>query len=64
MNADELAKELADHDAVLSALGSPGIHLSKITFYSDSIKSVVSAMRKANLTRLIAVTAFYTKRKT
>lgn len=62
MNSDELAKHLEGQECVLSALGSPGIHLFKITFYQDSIKSIVNAMRKAKVQRLICITAFYTKR--
>jgi putative NADH-flavin reductase len=62
LNADELAKSLSGHDAVLSGLGAPGVHFSAITFYQDSAKSMVEAMRKAGVKRLLCVTAFYTKR--
>ena len=58
---NDLGKNLAGHDAVLSTLGLPGIHFSKTSFYSDSIKSVVEGMRKAQVKRLICVTALYTK---
>jgi putative NADH-flavin reductase len=61
MDSEELAKNLSGQDAVLSALGSPGIQWATITFYQDSMKSVVEAMRKAGLKRLLCVTAFYTK---
>ena len=63
MKPDEIAKHLSGQDCVLSALGSPGVHLFKISFYQDSIKSIINAMRKVNLKRLICVTAFYTKRE-
>jgi hypothetical protein len=49
--------------AVLSALGQPGLQISAMTFYEDSIKSVVSAMRNANIKRLICMTSFYSKCK-
>jgi hypothetical protein len=62
MNSDELAKSLAGQDAVLSGLGAPGVQFSTITLYQDSMKSIVEAMRKASITRLLCVTAFYTKR--
>lgn len=63
MNSNELAQHLEGQDCVLSALGAPGFHLFKINFYLESIKSVVNAMRKAKLNRLICITAFYTKCK-
>ncbi len=61
MNADELATHLTGFDAVLSALGAPGIHLFKISLYTESMKSIVTAMKKSNLKRLLCVTSFYTK---
>ena len=63
LNPDELATHIAGHDCVLSGLGTPGVKLFKITFYLESIQSIVKAMRKANLKRLICITAFYTKRE-
>ena len=62
MDPAELASHLEGQDVVLSALGAPGVHFFKIKFYLESIQSVVNAMRKAKLTRLICITAFYTKR--
>ncbi|CAF1016451.1 unnamed protein product [Rotaria sordida] len=61
MNPLELAKHLEGHVAVLSALGQPGLQMSAMTFYEDSMKSIVTAMRNANIKRLICITSFYTK---
>lgn len=63
MNPLDLAKHMEGHDAVLSALGQVGLQISAMTFYEDSMKSVVSAMRNAKIKRLICVTSFYTKCK-
>jgi len=61
MNPLDLNKHLNECIAVLSALGQPGMDASKITFYEDSIKSVISAMRNTKIKRLICITSFYTK---
>jgi biliverdin reductase/flavin reductase len=63
MNPDDLATHLSGFDAVLSALGAPGIHLFKVSLYTDSMKSIVTSMKKNNLKRLLCVTSFYTKRE-
>ena len=62
MNANELSKHLEKKDCIVSALGAPGVHFFKIKFYLESMQSLVEAMRKANLKRIICITAFYTKR--
>ena len=62
MDPNELAPHLAGHDCVLSAMGAQGIQFSRVTVYTDSMKSIVEAMRKNNLKRLICITSFYTKR--
>ena len=62
MNSDELATHLSGFDAVLSALGAPGISLFKINLYSDSMKSIIAAMKKNDLKRILIVTSFYSKR--
>ena len=62
MNIDQVAENLIGHDCVLSALGAPGVHFSKVKFYLESIQSIVAAMRQAYIKRLICVTAWYTKR--
>jgi hypothetical protein len=63
MNPLDLAKHMEDCIAVLSALGQPGLQISAMTFYEDSIKSVVTAMRNAKVKRLICITSFYSKCK-
>lgn len=63
LNSDELVPHLQGKDCVLSALGLPGFHWSNITFYIESIKSITDAMNKAEVKRLICMTALYTKRK-
>ena len=63
MNSEELEKNLEGHDCVLSGLGYVGIPIYKISFYIDSMKSIITAMRKSKLTRLICVASYYTKRK-
>ena len=59
----ELAPHLEGQECVLSALGAPGIHIFRITLYTESMKSIVTAMKKVNLKRLLCVTSFYTKRR-
>jgi biliverdin reductase/flavin reductase len=63
LNAEEVGTHLQGFDCVLSALGVTGIQIFKISFYLDSMKSIVAAMRKANVNRLLCVTSFYSKRK-
>jgi len=59
----DLAKHMEGCIAVLSALGQPGLQISAMTFYEDSMKSIVTAMRNAKIKRLICMTSFYTKCK-
>jgi hypothetical protein len=63
MDPLDLTKHMEGCTAVLSALGQPGIHISAMTFYQDSMKSIVTAMRNAKVKRLICMTSFYTKCK-
>lgn len=63
LDANELASAMEGHDAVLSALGSPGFTLFKVTFCQDSIKVIAEAMRKCNIKRFICVGSQYSKRK-
>lgn len=63
MNPLELTEHMEGCIAVLSALGQPGLQISAITFYEDSMKSIVTAMRHAKVKRLICITSFYTKCK-
>ncbi|CAF1134051.1 unnamed protein product [Adineta ricciae] len=61
MNPLDLTAHMEGRTAVLSALGQPGLQIAGMTFYEDSMKSIVTAMRNAKIKRLICVTAFYTK---
>ncbi len=63
MNPIDLTVHMEECIAVLSALGQPGLQISAMTFYEDSMKSIVTAMRNAKVKRLICITAFYTKCK-
>lgn len=63
MNPLELAPHMEERTAVLSALGQPGLQISAMTFYEDSMKSIVTAMRNAKIKRLICMTSFYSKCK-
>jgi len=63
MNPLELTKHIEGSIAVLSALGQHGLQISAMTFYEDSMKSIVTAMRNAKVKRLICVTSFYSKCK-
>ncbi|CAF0769974.1 unnamed protein product [Didymodactylos carnosus] len=61
MNPLDLASKMENHHVVLSALGQPGLQISAMTFYEDSMKSIITAMRNSEIKRLICITAFYTK---
>lgn len=50
-----LAAALPGHDAVLSALGPPGV--GKSTIHRDAAKATVSAMKTAGVERLLVVSA-------
>lgn len=63
LNPLDITPHLEECTAVLSALGYPGLQLSAITFYEDSMKSIVTAMRNAHVKRLICMTSFYSKCK-
>ena len=63
LNPLEVTEHLEGCTAVLSALGHRGLQLSTITFYQDSMKSIVTAMRNAKIKRLICMTSFYSKCK-
>jgi putative NADH-flavin reductase len=52
-NADELRAALPGHEAVLSALGPPGIGPS--TLVADSARSTVAAMQASGVRRLLVV---------
>lgn len=62
-DSDTLVPHFEGQDAVLSCLGCPPSFFSMwtITFYTDSAKPIVAAMRKAGVTRLIFMASWYTK---
>jgi putative NADH-flavin reductase len=57
LDPHDLTKKIVGSDVIISVLGS-----SAVSFYQESIKSIVDAMRNAKLTRLICVTSHFTKR--
>ena len=50
-----LARALAGHDAVVSALGPPGP--GKTTIHRDAARATLAAMKRANVDRLVVVSA-------
>lgn len=64
LNAEALAEGMKGCQAVLSALGTlpkpPG---GQITFYSESMKAIAEAMRKAGIKRLVVCSSWYTSPK-
>lgn len=63
-NEDELVPYLTGCDAIFSALGATGISIfSKVTLYDESMKAITSAMRKADVQKLVCLTSWYTERK-
>ena len=56
---EELSAHFKGVDAVVSCLGFQ--RKSVVTGYSDSVKPIVSAMRTANVQRLVVMTAYYTE---
>jgi putative NADH-flavin reductase len=63
LDVNDLKKHFVGHDCILSALGSPGLTLWKLTFVLDSMKVIVDAMRQTNLKRIIIVGSQFSKRK-
>ncbi|XP_072049027.1 flavin reductase (NADPH)-like isoform X2 [Amphiura filiformis] len=55
-----LQEQMSGQDAVLSCLGSHDGWMAEVTLYTESIKSIVGAMRAANVTRVICLTAWCT----
>ena len=62
-SADNLEKAFKGADAVVSCLGCRPNMMpwgADITLYSESIKAIVEAMRRTNVTRLVAMTSMFT----
>lgn len=55
MDAEQVSRAVAGHDAVLSALGSRGLGPTRV--YSEGIANVLRAMKEHGVRRLIAVTS-------
>ncbi|XP_066301712.1 flavin reductase (NADPH)-like [Branchiostoma lanceolatum] len=60
-SADTVEPHLQDKDIVLSCLGSSIWSWSAVSFYTDSMKVIVTAMRKNKVKRLLCVTSWYTE---
>ena len=58
---ESMVEGLTGQDAVLSCLGCPPSFLSrtKITFYTDSARTIVDAMRKASVNRFIFMSSWH-----
>ncbi|CAH1257596.1 BLVRB [Branchiostoma lanceolatum] len=56
---ESIEPHLQDKDAVLSCLGSKSAPWSTVTLYTDSMKVIVSAMRKNSIRRLVFVSSWY-----
>ncbi|XP_048747517.2 flavin reductase (NADPH)-like [Ostrea edulis] len=59
-NEDDLVPHLKDSDAVVSCLGGTAslFGWTKCTLYTDSMRSIVGAMRRSGVKRLIAMSAW------
>ncbi|KYF85762.1 hypothetical protein BE17_13375 [Sorangium cellulosum] len=55
MDAEQVSRAVAGHDAVLSALGSRGLGPTRV--YSEGIANVLRAMKEHGVRRLIAVSS-------
>lgn len=60
-SADSLKAHFQDQDAVLSCLGFPISFFSAVTGYTRSMSAVVGAMQEAKVSRVIAMTSWYTE---
>lgn len=58
---EELVPHLKGVEAVLSSLGGRGGIWMPCTVYTDTIPVIVGAMRRANVSRLVCVTAWGAK---
>lgn len=56
----DVSEGVKDCDAVASCLGAPFTLFSDTTFYEDSMKSIISGMRKSNVKRLTCITSWCT----
>lgn len=59
-DSDKLSSCLEGHDCVLSALGAQGL-IYKTKFYLETMQSIIAAMRKVKIRRIICITSQYAK---
>ncbi|XP_031705264.1 flavin reductase (NADPH)-like isoform X1 [Anarrhichthys ocellatus] len=60
-SSDSLTAHFRGQDVILSCLGFPASFFSPVTGYSLSMNSMVSAMREAQVNRIITMTSWYTE---
>ncbi|CAH3167708.1 unnamed protein product [Porites evermanni] len=64
LNSESLIPVLEGKDAVLSCLGAHGTSVFRhTTLYSESMKSIMSAMEKSKLQRIVCVTSWCTRKE-
>ncbi|XP_033127241.1 flavin reductase (NADPH)-like [Anneissia japonica] len=61
MSAEFLAQQFQEQDVVISCIGTNTPTLFKVTLYTDTMRSILEAMRTAGVKRLATVTAWGTK---
>ncbi|XP_064638136.1 uncharacterized protein YwnB-like isoform X2 [Lineus longissimus] len=59
-NVEDLVPHFTGSDAIMSCLGHAISFFTAQTFYSESCKAIVEAMRKADVKRLVAITSWCT----
>ena len=65
LKEDDMVQHITGSDAVVSCIGGQAslFGWSPCSLYTDSMKSIVGAMRKSGVNRLIAMSAWGTKGK-
>lgn len=62
-SAESLKTHFKGQDVIMSCLGFPVSIFSAVTGYTLSMKVIISAMREAQVNRIITMTSWYTERK-
>ncbi|KAM3611109.1 uncharacterized protein V6R79_013602 [Siganus canaliculatus] len=60
-SADNLKSHFKGQDVIMSCLGFPASMFSVVTGYTQSMNAMVSAMREAQVNRIITMTSWYTE---
>ncbi|XP_068616923.1 flavin reductase (NADPH)-like [Brachionichthys hirsutus] len=60
-SADSLKAHFKGQDVIMSCLGFPTSFFSPVTGYTLSMKAVIGAMREAQVSRIVTMTAWYTE---